>query len=505
MNNRKVFQESLLYRILTPAPFLLVAVMMLISPTAAADQDEGAANRADTGGADAIAAERERAIAALRETINAEREAAGGSWEAWSDKLKPFRKDVERIIANHGWPWPAQHDFRFYGASWRLMKLDEITGGDGARPADAIVQLDRELRARGIDLILMPIPDKLAVYADYLSEEAPTPAEPHAAMQVRRLMHELAERDVEVIDLYTPYAAWRRDRIDSEDDHTLYYDRDGHWRNIATQLAADKIAERLSRYEFVREAKQPPPRFETRDYQRTDGDKADDVKRVIDADSGDDYRDIDDSPIIVTGDSFSMYNMHLGGHLSAQVAKRINMPTSVIWQEGLGSDMPVELARRHRERDDLEGRRVVIWTFAGRHFQRDDWRMVHLQPPRSLDEPARELAARGRIAALSDRPRTDAAYPDFIMKLHVKNLVDAEGRAIGDGEAVVRIAAMRERELLPAAELEAGDGVDLALTSWSLVEDDHGQTATGSLPDPTVELAHPHFWAEPDTEAEAAE
>ncbi len=500
MDRRKLLRTSVLYLMIAPAPLLLLAVMMLMSPTAAAHQGQNDAN-----GADAVATERERAIVTLRAAIDAEREAAGGSWEAWSNELKPFRRDVERIIANHGWPWPAQHDFRFYGASWRLMKLDQITGDDGARPADAIVQLDRELRARGIDLILMPIPDKLAVYADYLSEEAPTPGQPHVAVQVRRLMHELTERDVEVIDLYAPYAAWRRGQLDAEGDQTLYYDRDGHWRNIAAQRAAEKIAKRLSRYEFVREAKQQPPRFETHAYQRTDGDKADDVKRVIDAESGKDYRDIDDSPIIVTGDSFSMYNMHLGGHLSAQVAQRINMPTTVIWREGLGSDLPVELARRQRERHELEGRRVVIWTFAGRHFQRDDWRMVHLEPPRTLDEPIRDLAARGRIAALSDRPRTDAAYPDFIMKLHVKDLVDTEGRAIGDGEAVVRIAAMHQRELLPAAELEAGETVELMLTSWSLVEDDHGQTATGSLPDPTVELAHPHFWAEPDSEAEGTE
>ncbi|MCC5829419.1 MAG: hypothetical protein JJU36_08225 [Phycisphaeraceae bacterium] len=455
-----------------------------------ASAGDGGAAGAETSKPKSI--ERADAIATLRTQIETELERAGGSWESWAASLETFRDQLS-VATSGRWPWTTHRDFRFQGAAVQLLRRDRVRGGnESVDPAEAIVHLDRQLRARGIDLIVMFVPDKVAVYPDYLVRE-PMPEMP-VTIQMRRLMHELTTRDVEVIDLYTLYARFRA----ADPDTDLYYDRDSHWLNTGARLAADQIAQRLARYDFAQEAR-GPARYRLEPHERTDGAKADHILRVLQVDSDRQYSDVPRSPVIITGDSFSMYNMHLGGHLSAHVAHRLNMPVSFICREGLGPDLPVELARRHREGRFLEGRRVVVWTFVGRHLERGRW--VKLDLP---DRPAlaqvdlHRLPATGRIASMAappDDPRT-AVYTDYVRTVHLKDLKDDAGNVLGDGQAVVRVLAMRDRRHLPPATWRADQEVKLRLSSWNRFEGRFGTVETGSLPDEQVELTLPLFWGE---------
>jgi hypothetical protein len=178
------------------------------------------------------------------------------------------------------------------------------------------------------------------------------------AVSVKRLLKRLLENDVEVVDLYTPFLEFRR----QNEDKPLFYDRDSHWRNLAAQIAGEKVAARLKRYAFVQEALAAGNRYSVTPKFRPD--KPDDLLVVLDSKGGM-YRDAGDSPIILTGDSSAMYNMNdLIAHLPAQVARHIGMPLT------FGPNTaPVDFKGR------LAGRRVVIWTNMARFMAGAPWRV----------------------------------------------------------------------------------------------------------------------------------
>ena len=432
---------------------------------------------------------RKEAMASAAAALEAEVKAHGGSWAEWIASLEPFRADVRQTIQGK-WPWPSKKNFRFLGKAIKLLLTDtpeQMAPQD--RPFEAIVHLDRQLKARGIDLIVAPIPDKVSIYPDYLSDKAP--ADRQVAVAVKRLMADLLAADVEVIDLHTPLLELRREL---GEDKPLYYDQDSHWRNRASAHAGKLIAERFKRYEFVQKASSP---YTTRAHERTDGAKADSVEIVVFKDTGRRYDDVDGSPAILTGDSFSMYNMHLGGHLPAQVALHTGVPMTYLCREGLSMDMPVELARRARDPKFLEGRKVIVWTFCSRSFVAGKWAKVDLPGGAVARQPRLEAqAARATVSDLSQRPATDADYPNFIMKLQVKDLKTPDGRAIGDGRAVLYILAMKDRTLLPAARIDKGQALTLRLTDWESVRAAWGKTHAGTLDDDTAERDWPVYWVE---------
>ncbi len=433
-------------------------------------------------------------LAAARKALQAERDAHGGSWQAWAKRLEPFRAGLREAMQGK-WPWKAEKNFRFLGKSARLLLMDDWTGfGEKTTPAEAIIHLDRQLKARGIDLIHVLVPDKLSVYPDYLVPAGPDDRQ--VALAARRLQMQLLEADVEILDLYAPLAQLRKQL---GPDKPLYYDRDSHWRNRAAALAGRLIARRLDRYRFARQHQ--ADRYVSKVHQRTDGAKADTVQRIVERATGRPYRDVEQSPVILTGDSFSMYNMHLGGHLSAHVARHLQLPVTFICREGLSMNMPAELARRAARDDVLDGRTVIVWTHAARFLTVDKWQKVNLpgQEGPQLAKRAPRLfmkRASANVAAVSNRPKTDADYPHFVMKLLVKDVKDADGKALVIGPAVVRVLAMENRKLLAPARIRPGQRLQLRLTDFSAMKKKWGRVDTGSLEDIQAETEAPEYWAE---------
>ncbi len=464
---------------LLPAALLLVTLAP--PPHAAATEAEPAPT----------AQQRRVAMQQTLDAINAEVEARGGSWEAWAARLKPMREDMLRIRGTK-WPWKTERNFRFLGRAMSLLMIDDLNHRpDDQRPLDAIVHLDRQLKARGIDLIVMPIPDKISIYPDYLSKQ--TPDDRLVSLAAKRLLADLLEHDVEVIDLHTLFRDKRRAL---GEDMPLYYDRDSHWRNNAAQLAAAQIADRLKRYDFVQAALKQGSPYTLKAHRREDGAKADDVKLVIRRDSGKRYQDADRSPVILTGDSFSMYNMHLGGHLSAHVAHQIGLPVSYICQSGLSHGMPAELAKLERKGDYLRDRRVVVWTFCARSFTLKGWRRVNLGGEAADAPQLKNAAVTGTIAAVSPAPPTDSPYAQGVMKLQLADATDAKGNRIGDGRLIVRFLGMKEHKLTPAASVKAGQSVRVTLSNWEAVKEEHKGLMTMLLDDIDAELVLPHYWGE---------
>lgn len=207
-------------------------------------------------GSPAADEKRQARAADIRKTldaVNQELAANGGSLQTWGEKLKPFREDVKQVIAIFR---PIKGNLRISSQELEMLLLDAMDG----MPADqqvfqAVLHLDQQLKARGIDL----------------------------------------------------YTTYRDFRNETKKKVPLYYEtQDIHWRNKAAQLCGERIAERLKRYAFVRQALAAGNPFKGEPFKR-DGTKADLVLAVVDAKTGGHYVDVPDSPVVLSADSYGTY------------------------------------------------------------------------------------------------------------------------------------------------------------------------------------------------------
>ncbi len=328
---------------------------------------------------------RSLAIQAALKQIEAQVNQHGGSWEAWAKQLKVFRGDLGRRgpgrISDGKWV--------FINTSRHMLRknsLDRPKGEGG--PIEAILSLDRQLKQWDIDLIVMPIPDKVAVYPDQLSRNAPE--DRRVAIQMYRLMKDLLEADVEVINLYETFADWRKAHGDAQ---LLYHRYDTHWMNRGSQIAAQEMADRLQRYAFVQKAQSKPNPFVARrglapgraDIGKHMKEKVESDKAFFDAylgihrRDGQGYEDVPDSPVIITADSFGRIMGEYYSFTAAQVAYHIHMP--VMRLQGMGSGPRIASMLADEGADYLKGRRVFVWTGVARQFLKSRWHIVDLPDP----------------------------------------------------------------------------------------------------------------------------
>jgi hypothetical protein len=334
---------------------LAILAALAARPSAASDKAEDPSRKA-----------RQAAIAQTIVAIDAEvKQYGGGTWETWAETLKPFRQALASAKT-------AKDNWSFRDQDRQLLQLDTLDGlPDGQRPFDAFLHFDRQLKAKGIDLIVVLIPDKTAIYPDYLVKDVP--CDRLISIQVKHLMKKLSENDVEVVDLYTAYRDYR---LKDGDKHHLYYDTgDTHWRNLGCQIAAEKIGERLKRYDFVQKALAAGNPYVGKPFRREDAAqpfKNDDVL-LIETKDGGKYQDDPRSPVLVTSCSYGYYNVHLRSHITGQIARHVGIPLSLLFKMGPGGHMMGEVKRA----GNLANRRVVVYTTIARCLL-GKWEKVNL-------------------------------------------------------------------------------------------------------------------------------
>jgi hypothetical protein len=434
----------------------------------------------------------------------------GGTWEKWVESVKPYRDDIRGIFSNK-WPWAAKKDYVFQGAAVSIQLRDNFDDlPDEERPLDSIVHFDRQLKALGIDLIVALVPAKLSVYPDYINAAVPgearlarAPEDRIVSIAVLKLMYDLLKKDVEVVNLHEDF---RQFRLKNGDDVPLFYVRDAHYMNRGARLSAQKIGDRLKRYDFVKKALEGGNRYVAEKGSRSDGDKADSDLLIIKEKNGQLYSDSADSPVILLGDSHFGYNPR-GAHFSAQVACQIGMPVAQNWKEGLSSTIPVEVAKD----PNLKKRRVVIMHYTERMLRpkagQTKWPIVNLPgaegtatpaatTPAAVKTAAAETIASGVVSEVSPPPERGAAYPHYLMKFYMTKLADKDGKQIGSGDGVVHVLAMHNRKILPVATTKKDVTLTLKLTPWSAIDKRYNKLQAGTLPTVELEIEKTAYWGE---------
>ncbi len=280
----------------------------------------------------------------------------------------------------------------FFGPEFRHMAAGEFWG-EAARtaalatdpdlrdPLPAILDFDRQLKGAGIELWVVPVPPKAAVYPEFAGLD--TPAD-ELARNDQRFLELLKENGLHVLDLVSLFRADK-----GSDPRPLFCKQDTHWSPRACELVARQLARELAPY-FA-----DTPR---RDYQRErltidiEGDlerrlkRADQPKESLELslvkDGTKSIQPWRESPLLLLGDSHTLV-FHAGDDLLAkgaglpeQLTYELGFPPDLVGVRGSGSTAArISLFRR---RDNLEGKRVVVWVFAARELTQslDGWRKV---------------------------------------------------------------------------------------------------------------------------------
>ncbi len=285
----------------------------------------------------------------------------------------------------------------FFRPDFDHLTRSRPTADFAGDPVAAVVALRDALAARGVALVVLPAPVKLAVEPDrFVRRRSGAPVPPLASPRDTALGARLAAAGVQIYD------PGERLALASRADGAAYLARDTHW----SPRAMDAVARGLA---LTLRAVAPLPPGDPARYREEPaqvaalGDTAallglpaaSDllprervvVGRVLDA-GGAPWRPQRSAPVLVLGDSFtgvySDTSLGWGGDagLAERLSLHLGLPVDRIVRNAGGAsatrrELAAELAR---DPGRLNGVRVVVWEFAARELTEGDWAEIPLGP-----------------------------------------------------------------------------------------------------------------------------
>jgi SGNH hydrolase-like domain, acetyltransferase AlgX len=291
------------------------------------------------------------------------------------------KKNIGAYSPGNGWFFLAS-ELRFLslGQFWGepAAKVSRSSKAEWADPLACIVDFQKQLKARGIDLLLAPVPPKGAVYPEKL-DPAFASADGDAAPYLHRFYEELRSAGVDVLDLSETF------RKNRENEHgPVYCKTDTHWSGAGCVLAAQAIAE----YVRPKLPAQPKAKDYAGEWKETvvkgdlleflpSGAKPEAerlaIRSVSEKGTGAPVEADPSSPILLMGDShtlvFHEFLAERAGLLD-QLALEFGGAPDLIGTRGSGAT-PVRLSlyrRSLKDRNYLSRKKLVIWCFTAREF-----------------------------------------------------------------------------------------------------------------------------------------
>lgn len=384
-------------------------------------------------------------------------------------------------------------------------------------PIKAIVDFRNQLAARGIDLIVVPVPMKPGIDTDKFSAQAKenTPLQNVSFLEFKA---RLESAGVRVFDP-GPLLIQRKGTLN---DASLYLENDTHWRPETMEFVAEKLSSLIPPPDSA-----PSQSLETKEKEISG--MGDIARMLMLPPSQEIYRPEKvtihevlagtapwsprkDADVLLLGDSFSnIFSLGaLGWGESAGFAEHLSRalggrPLDCILRNSDASFATREMLARElaRGRDRLAGKKLVVWEFATRELAFGDWKMIDLKlgqpvPARFfVPKTGKEVVVSGTVETISSVPRPGTVpYKDHILALHLIDLGLEDGSANEALESLVYLESMRDNILTPAASFRPGDRVKLRLRAWGDVSDQYEKINRSEIDDPAIQLEEP-CWGEP--------
>ncbi len=288
------------------------------------------------------------------------------------------------------------------GQFWssRAAEVGRSRSAEHADPLPAILDFNEQLKARGVELIMMPVPAKAVIRPDNIPggfQTATNTSLPRFDAQ-EQLFHEILRTNgIHVVDLAPLFMRNR-----GHERGPVYCKQDSHWSGKGCVLAAEKVAEYIRGRPWLANIGKQAFTSEwirvsiTGDLWKGAEDESLEkeelsLRRVGEAtESGLQPVEPDEnSPIVLLGDSHTLV-FHSGGDMHArwaglpdQLALELGFPVDLVGVRGSGAT-PARINLLRRAQKDpgyWTKKRVVVWCFSVREFtQSDGWRKVPVAP-----------------------------------------------------------------------------------------------------------------------------
>lgn len=280
-------------------------------------------------------------------------------------KLLPkIKQDTITYIGDDGWLY-SKNELEHLAAGdltdGRIKQVSKATREKYADPIPAIVDFKNQLKEVGIQLIVMPVPPKLAVYPTSGLKAG------DAAQYLQNFEKELIANGVEVLDLMPVLLA--------ETGRIMYCKSDSHWSPAAIETAAAVLARRIGlKGNLGFKAKIQEIKI-TGDLRKSLEHNAVETEclpvRLVMGKVFDEA-----SPVLLLGDShvlvFSTGKDMLSedAGLGEQLAYELQMPIDRIGVKGSAStSVRVNLYRKAAKNPAwLENKKFIVWVFTAREF-----------------------------------------------------------------------------------------------------------------------------------------
>jgi len=288
---------------------------------------------------------------------------------------------------------PGADGWFFLSSDIRFLSVGQFWGADAAKvsrahkpesadPIPAIVDFHNELKRRGIDLLVVPVPPKAAIYPEKILPDIDLHGET-AAPYLARFYDELRKREIDVVDLAPVFLQNR-----ASEHGPVFCKTDSHWSGfgcvLAAQVIKDKIHEKLAgqpRKNYAAEWKEITIKADLVDL---GGSKTKNVepekiaiRTISDKETGAATNPDPNSPLLIIGDSHTLvfhdFLAEKSGLLD-QLAYEIGFAPDLIGTRGSGAtSVRVSLYRRARKDPEyLAKKKMIVWCFAAREFTESD-------------------------------------------------------------------------------------------------------------------------------------
>ena len=404
-----------------------------------------------------------------------------------------YRPDVDFVI---GAPFLAP-------AQLRARRLAANVQPD---PIPAIIQFHDQLAARGIELVVMPLPVKSQIESGML-------AGGHGPLRNASFENWKQRLDAGGVRVFDPVPLLGAKKS-AAPETALYLRTDSHWTPATMEFVVENLAQSIalpssgggSTFNLVSKSvvangdisamlKLPAD-------QRVVAPEEATIHEISRANAP--WRSSTDADVLLLGDSFAnIYSLAgMGWGESAGMAEHLSRalggrPLDCIVRNSDGAFATREILQHElaRGRDRLAGKKLVIWEFAARELSVGDWKMLDLKlgkpaPSRFLAlQPGEQRDIAGTVAAVSSVPRAGSVpYKDHVMALHI---VDIDGAT----DALVYAWSMRDNVWTSAARIRPGDRISLRVRAWNDVAAEIEKYNRSELDDPAAQMEEP-VWAE---------
>lgn len=311
---------------------------------------------------------------------------------AAQDFASALTKTVQNLEKSKAAAVAGADGWLFFGGELRLLSLGPFWGNDAARvsrahkpdladPLPAILDFQQQLKARGIELLVVPVPPKASVYPEKIVPGFDVGTK-DPAPELHRFYDELRAAGVDVLDLGKLFVA-RRD----EDRGPVFCKTDSHWSGLGCVLAAEAIAQTVrtklpklaTAKEYVAEWKEAEREGDLADLLAPREHKAPPekvaVQSVSEKGTGAAVQEDPNSPVLLLGDSHTLiYHdrdfLPVRAGLVDQLALQLGFAPDLIGTSGSGAT-PVRINLYRRSVKDagyLSKKKVIVWCFAAREF-----------------------------------------------------------------------------------------------------------------------------------------